>query len=584
MLGGSTGLKPAHRTRFPEGSAACLALLLALGCGDDATAPAPSPAPVVVEEGFDPRAAAIDDARAAYDALAGTAHDGAGTVEGVAAARRAAEIAAVLAQREPGEGWLERARLRLEEASRQKSLDGSCEAANELAGLLARELDDPQAAYTVAYRTARRFDGGSHADCVTEARRITSVLEPYAPPGAQLAAIDEDPDRDDPGASADTGASTPEESLAAWAEARGLSDATLEGVSVYGAPTHATGGAGTEEATDVVRVVMRFDHVAVFRRAELAADGTLPRRAYIDFARTTIGDGVPASSAAAGAGLVRVRVAAHEGGVARVVFDLEPDAHYHLFFLADPYRVVVDFDRGGASPVAAAEDRDVRVVVIDPGHGGNEFGARHEGLTEAVLTLDIARRVEAVLHERLPGVRVLLTRRRDEVVSLEERVAFANSVRADAFVSIHLNAADDPVDRGGVTTFVLDTTDDSQALRLAARENGTRPTEVTGLERLLARLERSEQVEASRGLATLVQHGTLTGGRRVLADLRDRGVKSAMFYVLVGARMPAVLVEASFLNQEEENHALATDRYRQALAEGIGEGIARWALGASPSQ
>ena len=113
--------------------------------------------------------------------------------------------------------------------------------------------------------------------------------------------------------------------------------------------------------------------------------------------------------------------------------------------------------------------------------------------------------------------------------------AIANSIGADLFLSIHLNAADDEVERGGVTTFVLDTSDDRQALRLAARENGTTVDEVDSLARLLAQLHRSDQVAASRDVAEQVHRATLEAGRRHLPSLHDRGVKSALFYVLVGA-------------------------------------------------
>jgi N-acetylmuramoyl-L-alanine amidase len=162
-------------------------------------------------------------------------------------------------------------------------------------------------------------------------------------------------------------------------------------------------------------------------------------------------------------------------------------------------------------------------------------------------------------------------------VSLEQRAAMANAVDADAFVSIHHNAADEPVAHGGITTFVLDTTNDRQALRLAARENGTSASEVGDLSRILAGLRRDEQLASSRGLAERIHRGALVGGRTVLPTLYDRGVRSAMFYVLVGATMPAVLVEASFMTRADEARALRSEVYRQALAEGIADGIARWA-------
>ena len=147
---------------------------------------------------------------------------------------------------------------------------------------------------------------------------------------------------------------------------------------------------------------------------------------------------------------------------------------------------------------------------------------------------------------------------------------------ADLFVSIHLNAAPSPDDEGGVSTFVLDTTNDQAALRLAARENGTGTEGVTQLQMILASLYRNEQVQRSLSLAGDVQSSVLRDGRRVLPDLKDRGVKRALFYVLVGAQMPAVLVEASFITRPQEAEALATDGYRQALADGIAEGVVQY--------
>ncbi|MCA9580872.1 MAG: N-acetylmuramoyl-L-alanine amidase, partial [Myxococcales bacterium] len=179
--------------------------------------------------------------------------------------------------------------------------------------------------------------------------------------------------------------------------------------------------------------------------------------------------------------------------------------------------------------------------------------------------------------KRMPDTRILQTRTRDDFVSLEQRVAYANSVGADAFVSIHLNAADEVVDKGGVATFVLDTTNDRQALRLAARENGTKSGDVGQLQQILAGIHRKDQLDRSTVLAELVQQTTLSAARTHLPRIPDRGVKSAMFYVLVGARMPAILVEASFITQPDENAQLARPAYRQSLAEGIAEGVLRYA-------
>lgn len=564
------------------GFVAILVAAFPTGCGSepdarvDAGLPPPAPSLGDVPGPAQAYAMPVGELESLYALTDRRAAEGESTEDGVRWARAAARIARVIALRREDDEWLGRAREHLETASRRRALDGACEAALELARLEAADAGDPAGAYAVAYRTERRFAGArtTHGECLAEARRITQILEPYRPGPERLAAIEADPDADDPSVS--LAAAEGDLSVAEWAEGRSdLGDAQLTRIDVYGAPQQ-------EEQGGVVRVVLQFEGVAVFERGELPREGVVPRRAYLDLKNTTLGEGVPRTVRVGGAGLERVRAAPFEPGVTRVVFDLQEGARYRLFFLPDPYRVLIDFERAGATAqpvVQPGEARTVRTIVIDPGHGGNEYGARHGGLKESELTLDISRRIATILERRLPDARILLTRHRDEVISLERRVAFANAVDADAFVSIHLNAADDPVEHGGVATFVLDTTNDRQAIRLAARENGTSTQEVSGLQRILAGLHREEQLTESRSLAELVQIGTLAGGRRVLPQLPDRGVKSAMFYVLVGARMPAVLLEASFLTQPEENRALATERYRQVLAEGAAEGIVRWARG-----
>jgi N-acetylmuramoyl-L-alanine amidase len=256
-----------------------------------------------------------------------------------------------------------------------------------------------------------------------------------------------------------------------------------------------------------------------------------------------------------------------------VVLDLEPGATGRVFYLTDPYRIVVD-----VSAVARRTARRRPLVVLDPGHGGREPGAANDayGLVESHLALGLAELTADRLRAIMPKVRVMLTRSTDADLSLEERCALANTLEADAFVSIHFNASSEPVRKGGVTTFVLDTTNNRQALRLAARENGTRASEVTGIQSLLAKYHRKGQSVGSTELAEKIQRNTLKAGQRVLPKLADRGVRKAMFYVLVGARMPAVLLEASFLTYEPEARALTTRAYRKALANGIASGIASY--------
>ena len=328
-------------------------------------------------------------------------------------------------------------------------------------------------------------------------------------------------------------------------------------------------GATAQEATGA-RVVLLFEGAPLFRQHQIPAQGVLPDRIAIELEHTEWDRGLPVSQFIERGGLRRVRLATPNP---RVVIDLQPGATGRVFYLTDPYRIVVD--------VSAAErgQRKRRpLVVLDPGHGGPEPGAANEkhDLVESHLALELATQTASHLRAIMPRARVMLTRSTDVGLSLEERCALANAMEADAFVSIHLNASAEAVRRGGVTTFVLDTTNDRQALRLAARENGTRVAEVTGIQSLLAKHHRTTQAEGSLTLAGKIQRHTLKSGRSVLPELADRGVRRAMFYVLVGARMPAVLVEASFLTYEPEARALTKRNYRSALAYGLASGIASY--------
>lgn len=500
--------------------------------------------------------------------LGALAADRVGTAEGISHARRAAELARVLSLRDPeGADWIGRARAWLAEASRRKAVAGACDASLDLARLEARDGEDPAAAYRVAFRTSLRF---REPACSAEALRMLRVLEPWRPGTGELAAIEADPDAGDPSAglvpSAPPPAMETTSAAVAWAAARAESRgaATLTDLLVH----------GVEPASDAAtaRVVLRFDRLVAFEHGEAPAQGALPRRTWFELPAVRRGEGVAEELPVGAGGLLGVRTHAHAHGL-RVSFDLEGGSRFRAFVLPEPFRIVLDVERD----LLPRAQGPLRRVVLDPGHGGDDHGARAAGMRESHLALDLAQRVRALLAGRLPDVEVILTRENDAFLSLEQRAAMANAIGADAFLSIHLNASDEPVQRGGITTFVLDTSNDRQALRLAARENGTTTAEVGDLARILASLHRHEQVSASRALADHVHRATLEGGRRILPRLYDRGVRSAMFHVLVGARMPAILLEASFLSRPEEAAALADPEYRQALAEGIADGLVRWA-------
>lgn len=536
-----------------------------LACGEPELPDAPPPLVHRAIDDAEAMALPLSELDAAIEAWATEAD--AASADGVTGAREAARLLRLRAYR-TGEGEpLDRARTLLEAASLRRTVQGACDAALDLSRLLARDARRPSDAYEAAYRLIRRFREPADLACATEARRITATLEAYRPDAARLAVIDADPDRDDPSAFGVPATAEDETALEAWARERSVptETGTITAIETYGE----RGGASA-------RLVVTCDRVLPLSETPVAAEGDLPPRLAIDLPLARLADGLAPAIPVGAGGLVRVRASADDLR-ARVVLDLEEGATTSVYALADPFRVVIDVAAAGAGPREAA--RTLSLVVIDPGHGGDDYGARAFGLHEADLTLDLALRVRSSLLALRPDLRVVMTREDDTFVSLEQRAAMANAIGADVFVSIHLNAADEPVDHGGITTFVLDTEGDRSAVRLAARENGTSAAEVTELSRILAGLHRTEQVAGSRVLATSIHGSLLRSGRTVLRGLHDRGVRSAMFYVLVGATMPAVLVEASFMTREDEAQALRTTRYRDAIAAGIAEGIVGYESG-----
>jgi N-acetylmuramoyl-L-alanine amidase len=194
---------------------------------------------------------------------------------------------------------------------------------------------------------------------------------------------------------------------------------------------------------------------------------------------------------------------------------------------------------------------------------------------EKDVTLAMARRLAKRLREA--GFEVVLTRKDDRYLALEERTAVANTARGDLFVSIHANAHPRR-NRSGVETYFLNVTDDRYAARLAARENGLDPeSQGEAVTRILTDLDAKASAGASRRLARLVQREVTAGVRTRVGDVRDLGVKSALFYVLLGARMPAVLVETAFISNRDEERRLSSPRYQDEVAGGIARAVTAFA-------
>jgi len=213
-------------------------------------------------------------------------------------------------------------------------------------------------------------------------------------------------------------------------------------------------------------------------------------------------------------------------------------------------------------------------IVIDPGHGGKDPGAIGHGVQESLLTLDVALRLERLL-TKAPGIEVTLTRRTDEFVALEERTAIANRAHADLFLSIHANASRNPA-ANGVETYFLSFAANPDAEAVAARENAASDGAMRQLPDMIRAIALNDKLDESRELAAVVQESMVTRLRRQHKSVRNLGVKKAPFVVLIGARMPSVLAEISFVTNKAEAQRLKTDAYKQRLAESLYDAVMRY--------
>lgn len=213
-------------------------------------------------------------------------------------------------------------------------------------------------------------------------------------------------------------------------------------------------------------------------------------------------------------------------------------------------------------------------IVIDPGHGGQDPGTRGNGTTEAEIVLDIALRLEK-LAAAVPGLEVVLTRRSDVFVPLEERTAIANRSAADLFLSIHVNGSSNR-QAGGVETYVLNFSSNQGAAAVAARENAASGQSMAALPDVVRSIALNNKLAESRDFATLVQQELVGRLRPANRAVRDLGVKQAPFMVLIGAAMPSVLAEVSFLSNTQEARLLKNPTYRQRVAQGLFDAIRKY--------
>jgi N-acetylmuramoyl-L-alanine amidase len=246
-----------------------------------------------------------------------------------------------------------------------------------------------------------------------------------------------------------------------------------------------------------------------------------------------------------------------------------------------------DLEIREARPTAAGDRSLIRAlglkigkIVIDAGHGGHDTGTiGPNGLLEKDLVLDVAKRLGRLLETRL-GAEVIYTRQDDTFIPLETRTAIANRERADLFISVHANSSRDS-DARGVETYYLNFTSSPEALEVAARENAVSEKSIHELQDLVKKIALKEKIEESREFASNVQESLYGGLSLRNAGVRNRGIKKAPFIVLIGANMPSILAEISFVSNPSDERKLQTAEHRQRIAESLYRGVSKYVSGLS---
>lgn len=386
---------------------------------------------------------------------------------------------------------------------------------------------------------------------------------------------------------------------------------------------------------DAVRVIIELDAEVAFHEERLDS----PARVFVDLRSTRAAPALLDRTLrfTGDADIVRqVRIGRHPNRTTRVVLDAIGMASYSVYPLYNPYRLVIDcvraptqsllatrafgpsWERGLPAPTpqfaAAIADAvtatatpppapalqelpkiglgaatrnagggfsisrqlglGVSRIVIDPGHGGHDPGAQGKGVDEAELVLDVALRLEKLL-KKTPATEVILTRRTDDFVSLQERTAIANREGADLFLSIHANASDTDQARG-IETYYLNFANSMSAASVAARENAASGQTMGALPDFVKAIALNNKLDESRDFAAQVQRAMMARLRGANKDLKDLGVKQAPFVVLIGAAMPSVLAEISFVTNPREARLLRGNAYRQRIAEALLNAIRKY--------
>lgn len=344
------------------------------------------------------------------------------------------------------------------------------------------------------------------------------------------------------------------------------------------------------------RVVVDADDKTPYFHHLLKKDPDLkkPQRLYVDISNSRLGNDIPKLIDINDNLLIATRAGQYAPDTVRVVVDIKSFKNYKIFSLMNPFRIIIDvwgddstavarqrtpavvLPKNGKMPPGALAKQlalGVRRIVLDAGHGGKDPGALGylKGVKEKDITLQIAKRVARKLRER-HGYEVLMTRDSDRFLTLEERTAFANTKNADLFISIHTNAHRKR-DAHGIETYFLNLATDDDAIRVAAMENATSTKNISDLQTILSDLMQNAKINESSRLASNVQTAMYGNLKKRYRQIKNLGVKQAPFYVLLGAQMPAILVETSFISNPRECKRLVDPKYQDRLADAIVDGV-----------
>jgi N-acetylmuramoyl-L-alanine amidase len=230
--------------------------------------------------------------------------------------------------------------------------------------------------------------------------------------------------------------------------------------------------------------------------------------------------------------------------------------------------------KDGQATLTRALGLKIGRIVIDAGHGGHDTGTiGPTGLMEKDLCLDVALRLGKIIQQRLPGADVIYTRSDDTFIPLEERTHIANEAKADLFISIHANSSHDHQARG-IETYYLNLKGSPDAMEVASRENATANESIHDLDDIVKKIARSEKIDESREFASDIQDSLAKRIQKQYKPVKDRGVRKAPFVVLIGADMPSILTEISFLSNPADEQLLKKPEHRQRVAEGLYQGVA----------